>query len=250
MKKIIFICLCLLCFCSCGKKEELPENSPKANIPVEKKIAIKEIEKILDDELYVLWNKDKISDVTNNERLTLGIKKYAKINDLDYYSIENISTKEVETAFKTTSIGDLTLNHENIRGSINLDMCEHTKWYYNAQKGEYTINVMDAHGGCTAKEIYRKLIDFKEENDKYIATYKLMFDYGCEGDITTIYGSYEDAINERNKLAEIDHLEQAEKGYEAAIASRYEKIEDKLAIYTYTFEKINSKITLVDFKRK
>lgn len=245
MKKLAILSLCLLCLCGCGKKEE----KTPINDTTEAKITIEEIETILDDELYVLWNKNEINEVTNNERLTLGIKKYAKDNNLDFYDLKKVKAGDVEESFKTTSIGNLTLKHEDIMGSYKITLCEHIDWKYNAEAKEYTTNIM-GHGVCAAKEIYRKLIDLKEESGKYIATYKYMFTYGCEGDITRIYGSYEDALKENNKLAEIGNVAETKEEFDQIVASKYDGVEDKLAIYTYTFERINDKITLIDFNRK
>lgn len=239
MKKILVLGLCLLCLCGCGNNKKYGE------------ITEKEIETLLDEELYVMWNKEKIEDVTNNERLTLAIKKYAKNNNLDYYDLEKVKKSDVEEAFKTTSIGTLSLNHQNVKGSAKITTCEHNQWVYNANKEIYT-NTMEGHGVCAVSEAYHKLISLEEKKGKYIAVYKFIFEYSCEGDNPIpFYGSYEDALNNRNKLDEIDgYLYDTLEEYDNMVAKKYEDIKDSLMTYTYTFEKIDGKITLVDFNRK
>lgn len=113
MKKIFILSLLLLCLCGCGEKKKYEE------------ISEKEMETIVEEELYVLWNKEKIEDITNNERLTLAIKKYAKNTNLDYYSLEKVKKIDVEKAFKTTSVSSLGLKHENVKGSAKITTCEH-----------------------------------------------------------------------------------------------------------------------------
>lgn len=239
MKKILVLALCLLCLCGCGNNKKYEE------------ISEKEIETLLDEELYVLWNKDKIDDITDNERLTLAMKKYAKNNDLDYYDLVNIKAKDIEEAFKTTSVNYLKLNHQNVKGSFKIYTCEHDQWKYDANKGLYT-NTMDGHGACASKEVYRKLISLEEKSGKYVAAYKYIFDYSCEGESpVSIYGSYEDAINKRNKLGEVDgYGYSTPEEFDEVMAYKYESIKDSLMTYTYTFEKTDGKITLVDFNRK
>ncbi len=239
MKKIFILSLLLLCLCGCGEKKKYEE------------ISEKEMETIVEEELYVLWNKEKIEDITNNERLTLAIKKYAKNTNLDYYSLEKVKKIDVEKAFKTTSVSSLGLKHENVKGSAKITTCEHDAWEYNKQKELY-INTFDGHGVCASKEAYRKLISFEEKNGKYVAVYKYIFDYSCEGDDpVSLYGSYEDAINKRNKLDELGGFEYSTpEEYNDVLAKKYEDIKNSLMTYTYTFVKIDGKISLVDFNRK
>jgi len=239
MKKLLILCLCLLCLCGCDNNKKYEE------------ITEKEIETLLDEELYVLWNKDKIEDITNNERLTIAIKKYAKNNNLDYYDLSEVKKNDVEDAFKTTTIGSLNLKHENVKGSFKISTCNHDMWIYNTGKELYTSS-MEGHGICASKEVYRKLISLKEEKGKYVAVYKFIFDYGCEDPgPTPLYGSYEDAINGKNKLGEINNaLYSTEEEFKKIAAQKYEDIKGSLMTYTYIFEKIDGKITLIDFNRK
>lgn len=239
MKKILILGLCLLCLCGCGNNKKYEE------------ISEKEIETLLDEELYVMWNKNKIEEVTNNERLTLAIKKYAKNNNVDYFDLEKVKKSDVEEAFKTTSIGFLSLKHENVKCSFKITVSDHDTWTYNSSQELYTIG-MEGHGVCASKEAYRKLISFEEKNGKYVAVYKYIFDYSCEGDDPVpLYGNYEDAINKRNKLDEVNGYEYATpEEYKDILAQKYENIKDSLMTYTYTFEKTDGKITLVDFKRE
>lgn len=239
LKKILIIVFCLFCICGCGKNKMYEE------------ISEKEMETLLEEELYVLWNKENIEEITDNERLTLAIKKYAKNNNLDYYEIKSVNAKDVEDAFKTTSIGYLKLNHQNIKGSFKITTCEHNEWEYDNSTEVYT-NAIVGHGICASKEVYHKLISFEEKNGKYIAVYKSIFNYSCEGDDSvSLYGSYEDAVNNQNKLTEINSFEYStEEEFEKILAAKYEDIKNDLMTYTYTFEKTNGKITLVDFNRK
>lgn len=214
-------------------------------------ISEQEIETLLAEELYVLWNKENIEEITDNERLTIAMKKYAKNNNLDYYDMESVNAKDMEEAFKTTSIGVLKLNHQNIKGSFKITTCEHNDWEYDDNKEVYT-NTIVGHGICASKEVYHKLISLEEKNGKYVAVYKSIFTYSCEGDNPVLlYGSYEDALNSKNKLAEINSFEYStEEEFEKILAAKYEDIKEDLMTYTYTFEKKNGQISLVDFNRK
>ncbi len=240
MKKLFIISLCLLCLCGC--KEKTPNHKYES-------ISKSEIETILEEELYVLWNKNKIDEVTNNERLTLGIKKYAKDNNLDYHDMESVKASDVENSFKKTSIGSLKLNHEDVQGSYKITTCEHTDWEYDANNSLYT-SIPNGHGICAADKVYHKLESLEEKDGRYVATYKLMFSYSCEGDEGTLYKNYENAVNEEDSLGKISGEYSTEDEFKELMAKKYDEVKDKLATYTYTFEKENNKITLVDFNRK
>lgn len=235
MKKLFIVFTCLFTLCGCGKIEEKKEYE---NITKE------EVETIVNNELYVLWNKDKIDDITNNERLTLGLKRYAKDNNLDYYDINSVASSDVEASFKNTSIGNLELTNDHVKGSFKVETCEHNMWKYDKDNGLYT-SIPEGHGICAVNEVYHKLENLEEKDGKYVATYKYIFTYGCETDDETIlYGSYEDAKAGKNKLGKLTNESDTKE-----IQEKYDSIKDSLMTYTYTFEKSNNKISLVDFKR-
>ena len=130
--------------------EEIPENTktPLSNDVIE------ELHSIIDEELYVLWNKNTINEITNHEKLQVALEKYASINGYRHYSyITSFSAKALEDAFKKTSIGYLPLNHENIKPFVKLSTTAgeafiydyNTKMYNAANFGSDTSDLEDAY---------------------------------------------------------------------------------------------------------
>lgn len=220
--------------CGCSLKKE--------------EVSREEVEKIVDEELYVLWNKNKISEVTNNELLTLGLEKVAKDKGLDSrHNLEIVSKKELEESFKRTSLGNKTIKHETVKGSVKVHTCEHDDWVYDAVKEEYRNETL-GHGIGGVFEIFKKLEDFKENKGQYVATYKYAFTYSTEGDLVTVYGNFEDAQIQREDKVLMEQNSYDE-DIKKKIEDNYESLKSKMATYTYTFEKVDGQIRLEDFKR-
>lgn len=251
MKKYLLIISFVLVISLTGCKLEnnskpKKDNSNVEQTPLFEKITLNEIENIIDNELYVLWNKEHKEDISNAEKLTIALKKYAKDHNYDsIYDITKISKKEMTSSFAKTSISYLPIKHETIKGSFLLSFCEHDKWIYDEDKDIYTQGP-DGHGACAASIAYKNLVEFKNENSEYKVTYKYAFDYTCEGDLPIIYGSYDNAINDKDRLFSITDYDT---NISALIESKYSEIADKLSTYTYTFAKKDGQISLVDYKK-
>ncbi len=240
MKKIVLLFVLVLTLCSCSNNNG-DKKIEKINY---QEITQKEAEEIVNNELYVLWGVNSLDKVYNQDKLTLAVERFAK--DKGYESkhdVKEITKKELEDAFKETSLSNLSLKHENIKGSYMGAWCGHDQWVYDKDKEIYTYQE-DGHGACGVFAVFNKPIDFSENNGLYTITYKYAFEVACDMPNGKIYGSYDDA-SLGNEILTIN----PDSNYKDVIESKYEEIKNKLATYTFTFQKVDNHITLVDFTR-
>ena len=231
--------------------EEIPENTktPLSNDVIE------ELHSIIDEELYVLWNKNTINEITNHEKLQVALEKYASINGYRHYSyITSFSAKALEDAFKKTSIGYLLLNHENIKPFVKLSTTAGEAFIYDYNTKMYNAANFGSDTSIIAP--YREfLVDAYYENGKYIISYKYVWaQYPDAGVIINLYLSYDDTYNHENAIYYYDEnlippemLDEIEAGKDIYIENNKDFILQNATAYNYIFENNNDEYILVDF---
>ena len=197
--------------------------------------------KIVDDELYILFGYNSLSELTNQRKLTLAfnlIEKEYSTNGSDIYStVQSVSKEKVDEAFNKTSISKLGITHQDFD-------------VYKLNNDTYNRNneVMSKRNlfHCNIKA--SKVSNFEVKDNKYIVSVKHMFPDGCEG-VEGYYGTYLNANQtESNFVVKAytgvytDYIDP-----QKYLDDNYDSIKDKLDTYIYTFEVNNGKIDLVDF---
>lgn len=220
------------------------------------KITQSELESIVTSQLGLLNGKTSINQVTNQEKLQLAVKLYA--NEHPYVNgvyERKITANEIEDILNKTSINVEGLVHESIKCAIVASPA-HNDYDYDPNNKTYSNSNHPGHGGGgQVLTVYSKSSDFKNNNGQYSISYGYIFiipgDTGG-GDLP-VYGKYYDAKNHTNVLhifkspddEMMTSVEPAEQ--KKYFDDNYDTLKSKLSKYTYTFEKTNDKIKLVDF---
>ena len=235
-------------------KEELNDNKEENNI---NKTTKERVDDIIANELEQLIPLKSLNELSNQDKLQTILYMYVK-NGSGY--TDTIQKSTLENIFKNSSIRNLGIEYKDIYEERQLQDTENT--IYIIENGVYKKTIGGGTGGYIGL-IQKKLVDYKEENNKVTISYKYAF-YKNEGDGPTpinIYYTFEDAKNNQNKIKTFDPLDYKDELYpnepfsypkakEAAENYDFSKDLDKLNTYTYVFELINNELILIDFNRK
>ena len=200
------------------------------------KIEDDEIEKIVNEEMYLLAGKNSISELNNSEKLW-----YCFDNLVDDYP-ETFKGYIIENCWKKTSFNnDIVL--ENIKYYSSNDVI----YNYDSEKDTYTKNAnFNAKAYNNVKPAYTKIEKINSENGKYTVSVKYLWYYAEPSDgITNVYGSYDAALNQKEKLNndEIHTFDIDKELAESLIKG------NEIETYTYVFEKKDNKVVLIDFSK-
>lgn len=243
---IVISCLCLYFFVIKDNSVKELFNNLNNKINLEE-ISESEIQSILDNELTILDNKEKISDITNQEKLWYSY--VLMVNDIGYNEI--FSAEILKEYFDKSSLSYLGLVIESFSCYGEAD--HPYLFIYNEETNEYTPNTNHGgHGATLIGKVYSKIIDIDDDNHKYTVTVKSLWTKSSEGYVVlNVYGSLNDAKEETNSLGSINIEKNSSiiQGKEF-IDSNYSSIEDKLDTYLYVFEKVDGKIKLVEYEKK
>ena len=203
---------------------------------------------IIDNELYVLWNKDNINEITNQERLQVALLKLADfLNAIHYSYLDTFTAVDLEEAFKQTSIGYLSLTHETIHPFIKLSVFNEDGFIYNEDEKIYTNAVFGS--GSSVIQPYESLLkEAYYENGLYYISYQYIWtitpDIGPA--YYDLYYSYSDAYNHENSYFSGDDTTGEIKEY---INNNLDTIKENTDTYNYVFEKDNNNFVLIDFSK-
>ena len=167
---IALVIVALLCFGTIGyliydeiaKEDEVENNdNNQTNEQVKREEiddeTLSSLNSIIDNELYVLWNKDNINEITNQERLQVALLKLAVfLNAIHYSYLDTFTAIDLEEAFKQTSIGYLSLTHETIHPFIKLSVFNEDGFVYNADEKIYTNAIFGS--GSSVIQPYESLL--------------------------------------------------------------------------------------------
>ena len=220
--------------------DKVLNNNDKANNTEVPDNSINNVKDIITNELYVLYDKNSIAEITNQEKLKVAIRKmWKETSD----PITTITADELENYYKKTSIGNLPIIHESIYSDIdNIPAYE-----FDARTNTYSSNNVVGHGGNQIEPIYTRITDYNVDGDTYKIAVQFIF-----ADVyfdEKIYATYNDAKNDTNEIANIpsyngnDHLDNLKKYAE----EHYDELKDKLYTYNYTFVYENDIFKLTDY---
>lgn len=227
-------------------------NSNEKNLSEAKKA----IETIVEEELYVLWNKNSIDEISNQEKLQIALERYAKDNNLDLllYQPEVVSAKELENSYYKTSCSNNPLVHQNIYLYNKVFSSTDVLYTYDANTKTYNVNPV-GKGMIKIEPTYSKVIDFKIVNENnYSISYQYLFTWINHGDVdNNVYFSYNDAKNQVNGIKVFDingtlnSYDELKLQLDEYVEKNYDKIKDKLITHNYEFSYESGKYNLKKF---
>lgn len=220
-------------------------------------VETKELEKIITNELYLLKAKTSLNDLTNQLKLAVALNKLKTTTSQpknEYNELISFTADELETAFNNSSLSKYGFKHENIEGANSILENAYPKHSYNYSNGIYTYTNKVNNTYSDFPEIGYKIITATKENQNYIISIKYMWgnltDCGalCATKVYgKIYNTYDQYLsNENNNIGTLEKINTTT-DLTNYFNNNYESLKDKLATYTYVFEKVNSQYKLINF---
>lgn len=214
------------------------------------------IENIVEEELYILWNKNNISEITMQERLQVALERYAKDNGLDLlsYKPETISAADLEKAYYKTSCAINPLVHQNILYYAKVNSFTEVLYTYDADNKIYKVNPV-GKGTIKIEPTYSNVIEFKQlDENEYSISYQYLFTWINHGEVdNNVYFSYTDAKNQVNGIKVFDNkgtlnsYDELKVELDDYVENNYDKIKDRLITHNYVFSYEHDKYNLKDF---
>ena len=207
-----------------------------------------ELDDIIEDQLYIFYGKKNLTDITNQNKLSLSVRLF---NKADGGIIDSFTSKKLEDSFNSTVISNLGISHESIVPVKSVLEDGNIGYGYTYTDGNYSDYVSTNSGVSAVHMIYNKIVAFNENDGKYTLSIKYL--WGGYGeylmDDSGVYAKYVDSINGQNSIASVpdDVLMGSYEDLQNWGKENFSSFEDKLEKYNFVFVKENGKINLVDF---
>ena len=219
----------------------------------------KDFEKIIEDDLGILLEKNSLADITNEDITAWAFNKSKynySTNSFESKYLEDIITDSVfrNNEYELTDIYQVRGNYADIHLSDSLKC-------FTLKGTRYINDETCGSSGLGATPYVTKFVYFKQEKNRYIISAKSIFTTILSGpDDIRLYSSYEKARkasldNSFNNLSfktftmkeNGDDLIVPYDDVDKYINENWNTIKDKLDTYTYIFEVENNEIVLKDF---
>jgi len=218
-----------------------------------------DLDNVIDNELFLLVKKNKLSELTNQEKLVMlyntmywrNMCNYSS-SEFDYFKIDDF-----KNIHNNSTLNSLDIKYADINDSYSQGLgISNEVWYKVDNFTNRYVYVGYGHGAGPYISVYKNLVNYKQEENKYYLSYKYLFGNGGEGpnDIS-LYKNVDDALNRKNELKtfsiEKHNYDTAalKKEIELYVNDNFESLDNGLYTYNYVFEVINGKLTLTDYYR-
>lgn len=225
-------------------EDEVIDETEEVNV-----ISQGELEDIVDRQLYILNGKTSISEITNQQKLSLALS-YINNNSIGYSDVDKVksfTSDELLDAFNNTCISNLGIIHEKIRAVKSVTLDGNLGYGYSYADGVYTFSGT-TNSGVSEVNIYgKKVTNFSNNGNRYTISYKYMWSDLDEASLcNNVYGKYSDVINGQNSLGQLQNTNSICDD-DAFVERNFDNYSAKLEQYNYVFEKEDGKVMLVDF---
>lgn len=206
------------------------------------------IESIIARELNYLLPIDNIDELTNQKKL----QSILYIYNNDYGYNDEVSVSELDEVFNNSCLKKLGLEYEDIYSSKMFNDMDDVLYKLNdniyKRVNEYNLN-------NRLGIIYRNIIDYKQDDNIIVISYKYGFYVKEEDNLVNIFISYEDAISNSNIIKTFnieDYKSDTSDGYAETINEAmlfdYSIYLEEMKTYTYTFNIENDDINLIGYE--
>lgn len=216
---------------------EVKQNSKiKKNVPDNTMTVDKVLNFINNNKVDYLDNINKSftsEDITNQNKLRYAY--YSLKDEVDFNS--GVSYTKFEAYIKNVFGNNVIIKNENIINNEKKVLLQ-----YDATNEVYKyVNEMSEYNFMYS--YYNYVVDFKTEGEKYILSVNKFFAINGE-----VYASIDDANARKNMVFIVDsnNINESIKKY---VTTNYEKIENQLYEYRYTFEKENGALILKKYEK-
>lgn len=232
---ILGITIALLCVTgniSLGNNNKDNQNDNSNSQTVEKTgIPQTTLQMIVENELSILDNKKSISELTNDDKLSVAWNNIGNIGEK-----EKISKTDMETAWQKSALSNLEIKYTDFK-TMGEGIC------YDSENETFTSCSESAYSAPYS--VYSKVTGYLCSGDKCTINYQYLWT-NQDKDPYQLYGKYSDAQAKKNAITSLTKtLENEElKNY---AQENYDSLKKKLDTYHYVFQKTNNKIQLIDF---
>ena len=228
-------------------------NNKKDNNVYTDNVKLSQFVSVIENELSGIEAFNSLSEVSNENKLILLYNLYKKNNK---NTSETFKKSDLEQLKENSSLANIDITYDNICDMYGIYTIDNSKVGYKYDKNNetYTYTGELGHGGVTEGIIYKKLIDYKYQDGKYVLEYNYIFYNGgslMDKEDTDIYYTVTDLFdgksiknfnNNKNELAMYNQFDAI-----SYIKNNYSELESKLKTFTYEFEIINNKIVLSNY---
>lgn len=196
--------------------------------------------------------------MSNENKLVLLYNLYKKNNE---NITETFKKSDLEKVKENSSLANIDITYDNICDIYGIYTIKKNivGYKYDKNTETYTYTGELGHGGVNEGIIYKKLIDYKYQDGKYILEYNYIFYNGgnpMSKEEVDIYYTVLDLLkmdilsvesiktfnNNKNELAMYNQFDAV-----SYIKNNYSELESKLKTFTYEFEIIDNKIVLSNY---
>lgn len=210
---------------------------------------------ILDNKITNISSLEKnisnFNDLTNQEKLDIAIK--GTITDGSIMYEGGLSTSLIDEYFAKVFKDKIIYSKDAIDC-----WCGTPIYVYDKDKDIYMYNVNHGgHGNPFVESYFTRVISVKNYDDFYKVEAVHLWYYSPDMGPATYdvaYDTYKNAFNANNPLFTLNIISPDENNYQKylldEINNNFDKYKDKMAVYTYTFEKVDNDYKLASFEFK
>lgn len=228
-------------------------NNKKDNNVYTDNVKLSQFVSVIESELSGIEAFNSLNEVSNENKLILLYNLYKKNNK---NTSETFKKSDLEQLKENSSLANIDITYDNICDMYGIYTIKKdiVGYKYDSNTETYTYTGELGHGGVTEGIIYKKLIDYRYQDGKYVLEYNYIFYNGgslMDKEDTDIYYTVTDLFdgksiktfnNNKNELAMYNKFDAI-----SYIKNNYSELESKLKTFTYEFEIINNKIVLSNY---
>lgn len=204
-----------------------------------------DLRKVIDKELFLLLGEKNFRDLSNQEKLRMLIKIYIENGGENAITNSPFDVSDLKQIHENSTLNNLNITYENINDFDKGGLVEYNQIGYVYYRGNQTYRNLNTDDNLNIIT-YPKLVNFKNESNKYLVSYNYLFStsYDDNSGEIALYKNINDVIEMRNEIKRITSVDFTEY---LSTNNEYEKYKDELDTYNYIFEVVDNKLTLVDF---
>lgn len=197
------------------------------------------------------------SDITLHKNISDTLEMKNEIKRISSEEVINNKIYDFKNIHNNSTLNSLDIKYADINDSYSQGLgISNEVWYKVDNFTNRYVYVGYGHGAGPYISVYKNLVNYKQEENKYYLSYKYLFGNGGEGpnDIS-LYKNVDDALNRKNEIKtfsiEKHNYDTAalKKEIELYVNDNFESLDNGLYTYNYVFEVINGKLTLTDYYR-
>lgn len=224
--------------------------------PVVNKYSQQDIEKVLEEEGSILYGDSSLLEFDDKEKTYVAFMLYKKANSERDLSATGFTLDDIKKYYEDSIYSEIGVNYTDVYLAPG-----YNEVYFHLNNGNYTFEPMAAHGASSITPVYSKVVDYNAVDNVYNISIQYVFTFHGDSPMDAkLYYTYQNALSNKNAFYTFnieDYFSEEKSTYDTDllnksmneyVSNNYDKIKDKIKTYNYTFEVVNDKLKLTDFK--